>query len=348
MSFIDINEVKQSSVLYMYSLREKIDLDPPYQRMGDIWTLDKKQLLIDSIFNNFDVPKIYFHKLDVSESSYRYSIIDGRQRLEAIWAFIDGHFALANDFKYMPDEKIDLSGMTYQDIANTYPMIRHLFDSYTLSVYAVTTDDIDLIEEMFSRLNEAVPLNAAEKRNAFGGPLPKIIRTVAEHEFFTENSRVSNKRFQHRDIAVKLLYLTHSDRIVDTKKAYLDHFVKDNKTEEASKFHGSKEKTRQTLSVMSNVFVQSDPLLRSSGMIVVYFCIFKWGLAELGIDRLSRSVLEKFEQERKNNRKIAEDDISKAQYAWLEFDRLMQTPNDAYAIRERYNILLDYIRSQSD
>ncbi len=87
-------------------------IDPDYQRMGDIWTLDKKQLLIDSIINDFDVPKIYFHDLRAydKKSKYEFSIIDGRQRLEAVWAFIDGDFPLADDFKYLADSKVKAAG----------------------------------------------------------------------------------------------------------------------------------------------------------------------------------------------------------------------------------------------
>jgi hypothetical protein len=85
----------------------------------------------------------------------------------------------------------------------------------TLSVFVVQTDDVDLIEEMFSRLNEAVPLNAAEKRNPFGGHLPKIVRHIAATPFLGGN--LSNKRYQHRDLAAKMVYLAHHRKIMDSK-----------------------------------------------------------------------------------------------------------------------------------
>ena len=49
---------------------------------------------------------------------------------------------------------------------------------------SIETNENDLIEELFSRLNEAVPLNAPEKRNAFGGVVAKSIRDLAKHSFF--------------------------------------------------------------------------------------------------------------------------------------------------------------------
>ena len=87
MSFIKTSELKNSTIIFLYSERDVIYLDPPYQRQGDIWTKEKKQLLIDSILNDYDIPKIYFHEYDrenVQRTGLQYAVIDGRQRLETI------------------------------------------------------------------------------------------------------------------------------------------------------------------------------------------------------------------------------------------------------------------------
>ena len=59
---MEISDVRLSTVLYIYSERDGLELDPAYQRLSDIWTLEKKQLLIDSIINGYDIPKFYFHR----------------------------------------------------------------------------------------------------------------------------------------------------------------------------------------------------------------------------------------------------------------------------------------------
>ncbi len=84
----------------------------------------------------------------------------------------------------------------------------------------VETDDLDLIEEMFSRLNEAVPLNAAEKRNAFGGPMAKAIRDVAEHQFFNSLVAFSNRRYQHRETQLSSFTLNGRTKL-QTRKRYI-------------------------------------------------------------------------------------------------------------------------------
>jgi hypothetical protein len=50
-----IATMQDSSVLMIYSKRAQIKTDPPYQRMSDVWNLDKRQLLIDSLLNGFDI-----------------------------------------------------------------------------------------------------------------------------------------------------------------------------------------------------------------------------------------------------------------------------------------------------
>jgi hypothetical protein len=163
MSFVETSLLKNSTIMLLYSDRDEILLSPSYQRMGGVWTLEKRRLLIDSILNDYDIPKIYFHSYSndrISETGRRYAVIDGRQRLETIWSFLDNEFTLASDFEYQRDPSINLAGLSYDDIAKTHPKIRIKFDSFILPVVTVSIegDEIDLIEDMFSRLNEAVPL----------------------------------------------------------------------------------------------------------------------------------------------------------------------------------------------
>lgn len=346
MSVFSVSYLPQSSILYLYSTKHEIQIDPDYQRMGEVWTLDKRQLLIDSILNGFDIPKIYFHEVDSPSARrrYRFAIVDGRQRLETIWSFIDGKYMLADDFKLLNDSTTRAEGLTYRELGIKYPRLKTLFDATTLTVVVVRTDDIDLIEEMFSRLNEAVPLNAAEKRNAFGGPLPKTIRRLAEHPFFKTRVRVSNRRYQHRDLAAKFLYLVHKHKIADTKKIYLDEFVKGFRKVSHKKVEGILTTVITVLDSMAKVFVHKDKLLRSAGMIVLYFLFFKELLDEGNVGSLNRSMLDNFEQARARNRETAEKDLARADYDLLEFDRLAQTPNDAYAIRLRLEALKKFLK----
>ena len=195
-------------------MRERIQLAPDYQRMSDIWTLDKRQLLIDTILNEFDIPKLPLHKfsspLKKHGRTYDYAIIDGKQRLETVWAFLDGNIALSSEFEYFRDAKIRAGDMTYAELGKAYPDLKVQFDSFQLTTVCIETDELEMIEEMFSRLNESAPLAAPEKRNAYGGPLPVAIRKLATETFFRTDLPFPNKRYRHFDLATKFL-LTESE-----------------------------------------------------------------------------------------------------------------------------------------
>jgi hypothetical protein len=352
MSEFEVSMLIQNNVQSLYLTRDSVWVDPPYQRVSDIWPLDKRQLLIDSILNGFDIPKLYFHVLAPPRKEgklvKKYAIIDGRQRLEAVWAFIDGKFALASDFEYLHDSEIQAGGLSYADLSDKYPKLRARFDAAQLSVIVVRTDDIELIEDMFSRLNEAVPLNAPEKRNAFGGAMPPVIRQLAGHGIFTDKVPFEDKRYKHRDLATKFLWIEHKDAIVDTKKVYLDSFVKkwaeDHRTAiEANDLSNS---VKKHLDRMTGIFVDDDPLLKSIGMTILLFHFFRLADKVKCVSKIRREHFLLFELARMENRTKAEEDLASASYDLLEFEKYVQSPNDAYATRLRLSIIVKFIRER--
>jgi hypothetical protein len=339
-----VTPLRNSSVAYLYQQRNQIELDPVYQRIGEIWTVDKKQLLIDSIINGFDIPKIYFHEFvirrEVDGHRLRYAIIDGKQRMKALWEFLADKYPLAPDFSYFEDENVKAGGMRYSDLADTYPDIAALFNATSLSVISIRTDDLELIEEMFSRLNEAVPLNAAEKRNAVGGPLPPKIRELAKHEFFLTKIPFPNTRYRHLDLAAKFIYWAHEGKVTDVKKVHLDSFFESMKaarggTREADNAYG---KASSTLTRMAQVFENRDPLLAQVGMVSVLY-LFHLLDAEAGSHR---NDLIRFETARRTNREVAEKGGA-SKFAFAEFDRLSQSPNDGSALNYRLRVLRDFL-----
>jgi hypothetical protein len=348
----------QSSLLVVYSDRDEIQLDPDYQRIGGLWTLEKRQLLIDSLINGFDVPRLYFHEFVpprvIGGKKYRFAIVDGKQRLQTVWDFIDGKIALADDFEYLKDDSIKAAGLGYSQLSERYPSVKSRFDATTLDITTIRTDDIALIEEMFSRLNEAVPLNAPEKRNAFGGPLPAAIKAVSAHAFFRRHIPFEDKRYRHRDLAAKVLFLEDQGAIVNTKKSDLDKFVRDFKNlrqsgaERAAPAAVSDlvHETEKTLALMGRVFGTPDNLLRQVGMLTLYFHLFRL-VKSKKVAPIKREWLAEFEKRRDRNRLLVEEKGETGggvDLSLLEFDKHSQTPNDAYAIRIRLEILLTFLR----
>lgn len=351
MSYIETFPVQHSTIMRIYSEKDEILLNPDYQRMGGVWTLEKKQLLMDSILNDYDIPKIYLHAFSREQrkaDGFAYAVIDGRQRLEAIWQFIEGKFTLADDFVYQDDESIRLARLGYSDIANGYPKIKIKFDSFVLPVVGVDTDDQELIEDMFSRLNEAVPLNAAEKRNALGGELVSAIRDVANHEFFSRCVAFGNKRYQHREVAARFILVEENIRtlgkIIDTKKEYLDALARNYRTGRTDLVNDFRRSISETLNYMASLFVERDELLRAQGNMVLYYLLCKSAIENDVAALLSRERLYAFRDQVRDNRIRAEENYADASFELLEFDRLSQQgTNDSSNIRERLGVISRFL-----
>lgn len=353
MSYVETSILKNSTIMLLYSERSEINMSPEYQRMGGVWTTEKRRLLIDSILNDYDLPKIYFHALspdEVSNTGFRFAVIDGRQRLEAIWAFMDGEFTLASDFEYQRDVQLNLGGLSYEDIAKQHPKIRVKFDSFVLPVVTVSIEgnDIDLIEDMFSRLNEAVPLNAAEKRNAIGGDVVRAIADVSQHGFFANRVKFRNNRYQHREAAARFLLvedsLNTSGQIVDTKKVYLDSLAKRYRVGHLPLVDRLKREVTKILDRMELEFTMGDELLLAQGILVVYYLIFRSAIAHGEEAKVTRRNLLDFRQKLADNREAAIRHYEEASFDLLEFDRLnQQGTNDASSIKERVKILSEFL-----
>ena len=345
MSTINTIPMNHSAIMKIYAERTEIHLEPDYQRKGNIWSLEKKQLLIDSIINNYDIPKIYFHELDNNE--FEYSVIDGRQRLETIWGFMNGEFSLSDDFKYFKDENLNLKSLTYNDLAKEFPKIRINFDSFNLPIIIVQTDDIDLIEDMFSRLNEAVPLNAPEKRNAIGGNAVKAIRELINNDFFNKKIKINNNRYQHHEVCAKLLYLedciNKEKKIIDTSKSFLDKFVEYYKTNETSNIDIYKNHVNDTLETLNYIFSDNDKLLKRQGDIPIYYLLVKDAKNQNKISNINRQKIVEFQDKVENVAKLSFENIKEEDYVYYDyFSNTQQGTNNSSNIRARIQILEDF------
>lgn len=265
-----------NSIKNVISFIEQIDFQPPYQRYGNVWNEDKRQLLIDSIINGYDLPKFYLHYItdynnDLNKSGKSYAIIDGKQRLQTLKDFVENNLKLNNQFVYEKNSEFQIAGKTYQEIAVEYPDIKYDFDSFELDIVYVITDEIERIEELFFRLNEGMPLNSAEKRNGVVGYLNDRIKQIIEnHEFFTDRFQYTNKRHQYADTCLKLIITEYHDQLLSFTKKTLDEFVANNR-EKTSKLQDVINQVLNNLDKISKIFKSNDQLLKSRSIIPVYY-----------------------------------------------------------------------------
>ena len=356
--------LRANNVLDLYRQSDLIGLEPPYQRLS-VWDTEKQQRFIDSVINQVDTPKLYFHDITSQPelfSKYRYSVIDGKQRMLALWAFISNKLTLPRDFVYFDDESCQAGGLTYDELLRDYPILRAHFDNFEVPVILVQAEKEEFIEELFARLNVQVSLSAAEARNVMGGPLPLLIRRIGLNSLFLKESiRIRNHRFQHYDLTAKFIYIAHGNGFVSTKKGNLDNFAltmkraRENRQEAASDQLLSllEERTNEILEQMHSFFGSQNPLLYGVGRITLYFHVFRLCKNSDMLCPVSQEMLEKFNADvvaarhksQRRSRGSAET-LDEVENLLLEFDSERQSVNDGTALERQYQHFRRYMAMQ--
>lgn len=94
MTIVITPQSKSIQTLYSQYRSDKFTVDRTYQRKL-VWTLPEKQALVDSVLNQYPIPLILL--ADVKGSSGYQYILDGMQRLNAIFDFIENRFPLTDE-----------------------------------------------------------------------------------------------------------------------------------------------------------------------------------------------------------------------------------------------------------
>lgn len=244
--------------IYNRLSRQKINTNPDYQRPA-VWTRPQKQLLIDSMFRDYDIPKIYLHKTGRDT----FDVIDGQQRLRTIWEYFSGEFSLPKNAD--PVDDMDIAGKKYDDLDMD---LMDKLNSYNLDF--VVLDDVteDEISEMFLRLQNGTTLKAQEKRNAYPGNMRNYIKQLATHPFFVNSVNFKNSRFSHEHVAAQLTLLTINGDICDVKDRNLNAMYMDNQDFDSN--GDTAKKVKRVLNYLLRMFPEKTPELKRYNVVSLY------------------------------------------------------------------------------
>lgn len=335
----------------LWQEKNRINLEPPYQRESGVWSKEKQQLFIDSVINKFDIPKFYFHDLRQENGPFLYSVIDGKQRLTTLWDFLENKFPLAPDFDFQvkgkeaPDCPPPQPSQYFKDFSD---ILKEYFKGRMVDIVEVEAADEDEIEDLFSRLNNGEPLNASEKRNAMGGEMVRLIREVAEHNFFKTKIGFPNRRASHLEVAAKFILLEKNygdtkNHFCDLKKKHLDQLVNLNKSISEAEYKGLLKRVSQQLTKLEKIFDNKDQLLGKQSYPQLYYAWarqFELKYAVNGGPKAIHTFLENFATERITNNKRPDDQRDPV---LVDFGRLSQQgTNDLGSMIDRSNILTKY------
>lgn len=179
-----------------------IDLQPNFQR-GEIWTVQKKQKLIDSILRGWKIPPIHVihnsHAID--------EVLDGQQRLAAIRDFFDNIISIDGNIPPEDSTVSALNGLHYRDLSKEW---QRRFRQYSIVIIRLTECKPEEPAELFYRLNQPMALTSAEQRNAYIGVTREQVKTLS-NKFVDlgackDTIGFSNSRLAYDEIISKFCY----------------------------------------------------------------------------------------------------------------------------------------------
>jgi len=179
-------KVEDWSIEQLHKERTRISF-PEYQRQPNLWPPEKKSLLIDSILQDIDIPKLYFNH----SAGGHYEVIDGQQRLWAIWGFLDEGYPYKSNGK--AHKFSDLSSIEKTTIKN-----------YKLQITVFEDADDAYLRELFVRLQLGLLLNVGERLNAASGEMKELVfRKLAAHPFITHLG-IPDRRFAKETLCAQI------------------------------------------------------------------------------------------------------------------------------------------------
>lgn len=199
----DILDLKRNGML---------TVNPEYQR-GPVWSENQQKKLIDSVLRSYPLPLIYLHHKKKTVAGMQredLEIIDGQQRINALFRFAEGAFKLFDPVK---DDKIARfpsfikqipCPWSHSDYFSLSDNLKDKFNQTKLFVVKITTDNEDEARDLFIRLQSGLPLNAQEKRDAWpGGYTDFVLKFGGKREI---------TRYPGHDFFQKLISASSSDR----------------------------------------------------------------------------------------------------------------------------------------
>ena len=211
--------------------------NPEYQR-GAVWSKTQKKKLIDSVLRGYPLPAIYLHHIKKGIGKYArddLEIIDGQQRINAIYEFREGAFSLFDPITdevtarfpaFLKAEPCPWAKKTFDELSEE---LKERFLETKISVAMIETDQVNEVRDLFVRLQSGLPLNHQETRDAWPGDFTEFVLKLGGkpelarypgHGFFVNvlGMKPSRDRGKTRQLAAQLamLFLTRRAHGVDT------------------------------------------------------------------------------------------------------------------------------------
>lgn len=243
---------------------QKYILNPEYQRRKR-WDNTRKSRLIESFIMNVPIPPIFLYEVDYSI----YEVIDGLQRLTAIYDFYKGKFNLEG-LEYWRE----LNGRNYKNLPEQVKRgidRRYLSSIVLLQETAKNTEEAaNLKQIVFERLNSGgEKLTAQETRNAlFNGKFNQLCIKLAKNSYFRKMWKLplesegeekllkneSYRKMEDVELVLRFFAYRHIDKLKSPLDKFLDDYLKQANNYPDETIKNLKNLFNQTIDLVYSIF----------------------------------------------------------------------------------------------
>ncbi|WP_445249948.1 DUF262 domain-containing protein [Microcoleus sp. OTE_8_concoct_300] len=236
--------------------------NPEYQRRKR-WNNTRKSRLIESFIMNVPIPPIFLYEIDYS----LYEVMDGQQRLTAIYDFYKGKFELEG-LEYWNE----LNGRNYQNLPEQVQKgidRRYLSSIILLQETAKSKEEAESLKQIvFERLNSGgEKLTAQETRNALhNGKFNRLCIKLSENDPFRKMWNLplesegeeklleseSYRKMEDVELVLRFFAYRHIENLKSPVDKFLDEYLK-----QANNY------SDQTIENLENIFQETIQLIYS-------------------------------------------------------------------------------------
>lgn len=256
----------------MHDSKETLNFDHPIQRQSAQWTNLQQSLLVHSILANYPVPAVYVEKTDSAETDdkgkaiYKYSVLDGKQRMTTVFSFINGEYALNEETPAaeIEGETYTLAGRTFEELDED---VRQELLRFKFSIFAFEDATDDEIEEIFFRLNNSTPLSKPQKaRPLMGTENARFINSILTGSFFTEKCNFSKLQLRKSDdmctLLQSMMLLDHKYKDYEYASISADEVMKYSAAIKCNYSEDQKNKLLGIIDYLDEAFDEKEKLLK--------------------------------------------------------------------------------------
>lgn len=338
----------------------KLIVDDTYQRRS-VWSEKDKVRLIETILLQLVIPELFFWKADTDPETgiSTTHIVDGQQRIKAIYSFINNEFKLKPQYLLDDGSKEKYANKYFKDLDTE---TRKTFWNYQLMIIeidsAATRDDIIT---MFNRLNLTdYNLNDQEKRNSVSGEFAALAREISDNPLWDEKRLFTGpdvKRMKDVEFCASIILLHRKGIIDQTDQSALNQAYEELQVgyKDAEQ---DKEAVCAAIETIATFFISDNVtkfLRRKAQLYTLFSVVFYMQRENIAVEQCQKDRLEYFVKLYSvfNNDMDLSGEISDSEkilFDWLKKYKLASSEglNKHTNRMIRYNVMKDFLFGLTD